>query len=53
MKRVTDIGGMFVKAESVPALNAWYKRQLGIDLNELGDTAFERTDDEGKPTAGQ
>jgi hypothetical protein len=32
MKRVTGIGGIFFKAEDAPALQAWYKRHLGIDV---------------------
>ena len=28
MKRVTGIGGIFFKANDVPALQAWYKRLL-------------------------
>jgi hypothetical protein len=31
MKRVTGIGGIFFKANDAPALQAWYKRHLGID----------------------
>jgi hypothetical protein len=31
MKRVTGIGGIFFKAKDAPALQAWYKRHLGID----------------------
>jgi len=32
MKRVTGIGGIFFKAKDAPALQAWYKRHLGIDV---------------------
>jgi hypothetical protein len=32
MKRVTGIGGIFFKAEDDPALQEWYKRHLGIDV---------------------
>jgi hypothetical protein len=34
MKRVTGIGGIFFKAKDAPALQAWYKRHLGIDVQE-------------------
>lgn len=34
MKRVTGIGGIFFKAKDAPALHAWYKRHLGIDVQE-------------------
>jgi len=52
MKRVTGIGGIFFKAKDAPALWAWYKRHLGIDVQEWGGAAFEWTDAEGKPVAG-
>jgi predicted enzyme related to lactoylglutathione lyase len=52
MKRVTGIGGIFFKAKDAPALQAWYKRHLGIDVQEWGGAAFDWTDDEGKPVAG-
>jgi predicted enzyme related to lactoylglutathione lyase len=52
MKRVTGIGGVFFKAKDAPALQAWYKRHLGIDVQEWGGTAFSWTDSEGKPTGG-
>jgi hypothetical protein len=32
MKRVTGIGGIFFKAKDAPALQAWYKRHLAIDV---------------------
>ena len=52
MKRVTGIGGIFFKAKDAPTLQAWYKRHLGIDVQEWGGTAFTWTDGEGKPVAG-
>ena len=52
MKRVTGIGGIFFKAQDAPALQAWYKRHLGIDVQEWGGTAFTWTDGEGEPFAG-
>jgi hypothetical protein len=52
MKRVTGIGGIFFKAKDAPALQAWYTRHLGIDVQEWGGTAFPWTDGEGKPVAG-
>jgi hypothetical protein len=60
MKRVTGIGGIFFKANDAPALQAWYKRHLGIDVQEWGGTAFTWViDPEGnkvelwQPPAGQ
>jgi len=52
MKRVTGIGGVFFKAKDPVALRAWYKRHLGIDVQDWGGTAFRWTDDTGRPEAG-
>jgi predicted enzyme related to lactoylglutathione lyase len=52
MKRVTGIGGIFFKAKDPAALQAWYKRHLGIDVQVWGGAAFTWTDAEGKPFAG-
>ena len=52
MKRVTGIGGIFFKAKDAPALQAWYKRHLGIDVQEWGGAAFTWSDADGKPIAG-
>lgn len=52
MKRVTGIGGIFFKAKDPAALQAWYKRHLGIDVQEWGGAAFTWADGEGKPMAG-
>ena len=40
MKRVTGIGGIFFKAKDASALQAWYKRHLGIDVQEWGGRGF-------------
>lgn len=52
MKRVTGIGGVFFNANDAPALQAWYKRHLGIDVQAWGGTAFSWADADGKPTGG-
>jgi predicted enzyme related to lactoylglutathione lyase len=52
MKRVTGIGGVFFKAKDAPALHAWYKRHLGIDVQSWGGAAFDSLDAEGKPIGG-
>lgn len=52
MKRVTGIGGVFFVAKDPPALQAWYKRHLGIDIQEWGGTVFAWADADGKPTGG-
>lgn len=52
MKRVTGIGGIFFKAKDAPALRAWYKLHLGIDVQVWGGAAFPWSDAEGKPVKG-
>jgi predicted enzyme related to lactoylglutathione lyase len=52
MKRVTGIGGIFFKAKDAPALRAWYKRHLGIDVQDWGGAPFSWTDPDGKPAGG-
>ena len=52
MKRVTGIGGIFFIAKDAPALQAWYKRHLGIDIQEWGGAAFTWADSLGKPAGG-
>ena len=52
MKRVTGIGGIFFKAKDPAMLGAWYKKLLGIDVQDWGGAAFRWTDDDGKPKAG-
>ena len=52
MRRVTGIGGIFFKAKDAPALQAWYKRHLGVDVQAWGGAAFDWSDADGKPTGG-
>ena len=52
MKRVTGIGGIFFKAKDAPALQAWYKRHLGVDVQDWGGSVFNWADADGKPTVG-
>lgn len=52
MKRVTGIGGIFFKARNPAALGAWYRKHLGIDVQEWGGAAFTWADDDGKPVKG-
>jgi len=52
MKRVTGIGGIFFKAKDAPALQAWYKRHLGIDVQPWGGAAFNRADTDGDASGG-
>jgi predicted enzyme related to lactoylglutathione lyase len=52
MKRVTGIGGIFFKAKNPVALCAWYKKHLGIDVQEWGGAVFTWADASGKPLNG-
>lgn len=40
MKRVTGIGGIFFHAKDPVTLREWYKKHLGIDVQEWGGTVF-------------
>jgi len=52
MKRVTGIGGVFIKAKEPTKLQVWYKIHLGIDVQAWGGTAFHWVDGEGVPANG-
>ena len=52
MKRVTGIGGIFIRAKDPKSLCTWYKDHLGIDVQDWGGTAFRWVDDSGTPQAG-
>jgi predicted enzyme related to lactoylglutathione lyase len=52
MKRVTGIGGIFFKANDPKAMQAWYQKHLGIDVQPWGGAAFTWTDGDGQPYAG-
>jgi predicted enzyme related to lactoylglutathione lyase len=52
MRRVTGIGGIFFHANDPAVLQAWYKKHLGIDVQEWGGTSFTWTDAEGNPASG-
>lgn len=40
MKRVTGIGGIFFKAKDPEALAEWYRKHLGMNVEEWGGVAF-------------
>ena len=40
MKRVTGIGGIFFKSRDPQQLGEWYRRHLGIEVEEWGGAAF-------------
>lgn len=48
--RVTGIGGVFFKAKDAPALRDWYRRHLGLALEDWGGMVF-RSHDPAKPDA--
>ncbi len=52
MQRVTGIGGVFFSAKNPASLQAWYKKHLGIDLQEWGGTAFRWENFDGTPING-
>lgn len=52
MKRVTGIGGIFFKAKDAVRLREWYKRHLGIEIEDWGGTAFRGKDADGQPVCG-
>jgi predicted enzyme related to lactoylglutathione lyase len=52
MNRVTGIGGIFFKARDPVSLRAWYRKHLGIDVQDWGGAAFRWTDGDGNPAAG-
>ncbi len=52
MKRVIGIGGGFFKVNDPSALQARYKRHLGIDVQAGGGAAFTWADGDGDPVAG-
>ena len=52
MQRVTGIGGIFFHARDPAALREWYRRHLGIDVQEWGGAAFTWTGADGQPVGG-
>ena len=47
MRRVTGIGGIFMKARNPEALQNWYRDHLGIDVQSWGGTSFKWDDPNG------
>lgn len=41
MKRVTGIGGIFIKSADPARLREWYQKHLGIAVEAWGGTAFQ------------
>ncbi len=40
MNRVTGIGGIFIKGKDPDRLRNWYRRHLGLDIQDWGGLAF-------------
>jgi predicted enzyme related to lactoylglutathione lyase len=40
MKRVTGIGGIFIKSDDPQRLREWYRRHLGINFEDWGGFGF-------------
>lgn len=40
MKRVTGVGGIFFKSTDPARLREWYKKHLGIDVQDWGGASF-------------
>lgn len=48
MKRVIGVGGVFIKSKDPKSLCAWYKRHLGIDIQDWGGAVFPWGNQSGK-----
>ncbi len=49
MRRVSGIGGVFFKARDPKALGEWYRRHLGIDVQDWGGASFRWNEPEPQP----
>jgi catechol 2,3-dioxygenase-like lactoylglutathione lyase family enzyme len=47
MKRVTGIGGIFIRARDPDKLRAWYREHLGLEIQDWGGVTFRWTEPEG------
>lgn len=52
MKRVTGLGGVFIKSNDPKALAAWYEKHLGIAFGDSSYFVFPNADEGGKPIPG-
>jgi predicted enzyme related to lactoylglutathione lyase len=52
MKRVTGIGGVFFKARDPRALAEWYRRHLGLAVEDWGGCAFRWAGDDNPGGVG-
>lgn len=40
-RRVTGIGGVFIKAKDPESLKTWYRKHLGLDIQDWGGVVFQ------------
>ena len=52
MKRVTGIGGIFIKSANPQRLREWYREHLGIEFEEWGGLAFSWKSDDNPSGTG-
>jgi predicted enzyme related to lactoylglutathione lyase len=52
MKRVTGIGGIFIKSPNPQRLKEWYRKHLGIEFEEWGGFAFRWQSDDNPQGVG-
>jgi predicted enzyme related to lactoylglutathione lyase len=52
MKRVTGIGGIFFKAKDPKALGDWYRKHLGVPVEEWGGAMFSWSNPENPSGVG-
>lgn len=52
LRRVTGIGGIFFKARDAEGLRAWYRKHLGLDIQDWGGLAFQWQQPERKEPDG-
>lgn len=50
MQRVTGLGGIFFKSRDPLALAEWYRRHLGLQVQDWGGVAFQWADDSATGT---
>lgn len=53
MERVTGIGGVFFRAEDPTRLGGWYRRHLGIPVNDSGYCDFRWRDEDDPARLGR
>lgn len=52
MKKITGLGGVFIKANDPKSLAAWYQEMLGIGFNNNSYVDMPFTDESGQVTPG-